>query len=462
MVAALAHRAAVLVDGEAYFSRLAYCLRRAEKSVLIIGWDFDADICLEPGCSSGESLGRLLRSQVEARPDLEVRVLVWSTAVIHAPGASLPLLLGASWEQHPRIQLKLDRRHPLYAAHHQKIVCIDDAVAFVGGIDLTVGRWDSSQHLEHDARRVDPQGQPYKPVHDVQAIVDGQAAKALGEVARARWCRATGEQASCDEPACDHWPPDLEPHFERVPVAISRTAPEWEGEDRVCESALMLADALRTGRESIYIEAQYFAAVRVSDILLESLSRPAGPEIVIVVGLSSRGVVERYVMGNNRDRLARRLARADKWDRFRIYYPVVPCDGGVTDLKLHSKLVVVDDTFLRIGSSNLNNRSEGLDTECDIGIEARDAATHHAIARVRNLLVAEHVGASPSVVANAFAENRSLIRTIELLNGTPGRELRLLPAALTRGPTRPVIGTGLLDPARPLRLLGAPKSRAPI
>ena len=90
MDAPIAHRVAVLVDGEAYFSGLAQCLRMAQKRIHIIGWDFDAGIVLEPRV--GESLGHMLRSLVEARPHLEVRVLVWSAAVVHAPGASLPLL----------------------------------------------------------------------------------------------------------------------------------------------------------------------------------------------------------------------------------------------------------------------------------------------------------------------------------------------------------------------------------
>jgi phosphatidylserine/phosphatidylglycerophosphate/cardiolipin synthase-like enzyme len=445
---ALAHRVALLVDGEAYFSRLACCLRKATKSIFIVGWDFDASIRLEPG--DGEPLGQLLRSQVEANPELEVRVLVWSAAVVHAPGASLPLLLGADWDRHPRIHVVLDRRHPFYAAHHQKIVSIDDAVSFVGGIDLTVGRWDTSAHSEQNALRIDPNGQPYKPVHDVHSVLDGPAARAVSGIARARWRVATGECVLYHARVDDRWPPDLEPHIERVQVAISRTAPEWQGGRRVCESAWLAADALRSARHSIYIEAQYFAAASVCEILLECLSKPAGPEIIVVVGLSSRGVLERYVMGKNRDRLARRLARADKRNRFRIYYPVVPCDGGVADLKLHSKLIIVDDVFLRVGSSNLNNRSEGLDTECDIAIEARNDSTRRAIAGLRDGLLAEHLGTDQSKVADTLVEEASLIRAVERLNSTSGRGLRELHAVSVRGPTWPVIGTGLLDPARPL------------
>ena len=145
-----AAKAAVMSDGGPYFAHLEDALRQAKRSVMIVGWDFDGRIRLRPDASPEESpeLGPLLRSLVEARPELEIRILVWSVAVLHAPGAPLPLLFGAEWQEHPRITLKLDTRHPLYAAHHQKIVCIDGGLAFVGGIDLTVRRWD-----RHPTRR---------------------------------------------------------------------------------------------------------------------------------------------------------------------------------------------------------------------------------------------------------------------------------------------------------------------
>ena len=126
-------------------------------AILIIGWDFDGRILLRPDVSGPEQLplGRLLRSLVEENPRLEVEVLVWSIAVLHAPGAPLPLLLGSDWDQHPRIKVRLDRAHPIYAAHHQKIVTIDDKVAFCGGMDLTVDRWDMARHEPDDLEPVD-------------------------------------------------------------------------------------------------------------------------------------------------------------------------------------------------------------------------------------------------------------------------------------------------------------------
>ena len=109
----------------------------------------------------------------------------------------------------------------------------------------------------------------------------------------------------------------------------------------------------------------------------------------------SRGLVERLVMGSNRDRLIRRLHQADRHDRLRVYYPVVPGREGEGQILVHSKLIIVDDTLLRVGSSNLNNRSAGLDTECDLAIEARNERERRAIRGIRDRLVAEHLGVDP-------------------------------------------------------------------
>ena len=183
---AVADRASALVDGSAYFASLEQALRNARRSVLIVGWDFDGRIRLRQDVDAQESppLGELLRSLVEQRDDLCIRILIWSTSLIHAPGDMKQMLFGAPWQDHPRIRVKLDTRHPFYAAHHQKIVVVDDCIAFVGGIDLTVRRWDTPDHRIDDPDRVDPDGKAYPPVHDIQMVVDGDAARAVARVAR--------------------------------------------------------------------------------------------------------------------------------------------------------------------------------------------------------------------------------------------------------------------------------------
>jgi len=458
-----AQRAAILIDGATYFAHLETALRTARRSIIIIGWDFDGSIRLRPDVDPSESpeLGQLLRTLVEERPELEVRILVWSIAVVHAPGASGPLLFGADWQNHPRLQLRLDTYHPLYAAHHQKIVCIDDALAFVGGIDLTVRRWDTSRHTADDPIRLRDDGSIYDPVHDIQMVVDGDAARSVAELAHGRWRVATGEElAPPHHSGNDPWPAGLKPDFIETPVAIARTYPAWGEQPPVCEAADLTADALAAAERTIYIEAQYMTAPFVGDVLERHLADPDGPEIIVLMTHESHGFAERLVMGTNRDRLIRRLRKADRHDRLRVYYPVVPSrKGGECQVLIHSKLIIVDDVFLRVGSSNLNNRSVGLDTECDLAIEGDDLATRETIVRIRDRLLAEHLDTTPEIVAETLMrEGGSLIRTVDRLN-TGARGLRAFEAMSDKGPSRPALGTWLLDPEEPLEPLWFRRSR---
>src|SRR5690606_4236583 len=101
------------------------------------------------------------------------------------------------------------------------------------------------------------------------------------------------------------------------------------------------------------------------------LAERDGPEIVLVLRLLSHGWLEEHTMHVLRSRLIQRLRKADRHGRFHVYYPHVPGLKPHCCLDVHSKLMVVDERILRIGSANLCNRSMSLDTECDVALEAR-------------------------------------------------------------------------------------------
>jgi phosphatidylserine/phosphatidylglycerophosphate/cardiolipin synthase-like enzyme len=420
---------------------------------MIVGWDFDGRIRLRPDVEDGPALGALLHDLAESRPELEIRILVWSIATLHGPSKTRALILGARWQEHPRIHLRLDSRHPIYGAHHQKIVCIDDRLAFAGGIDLTVDRWDTTRHAADDPVRLLPEGTAYGPVHDVQMVVDGAAAAALTELAHFRWHHATGE-AVTGVPGDQEelWPGDLEPDFRQVPVAIARTAPAWGDQPAITEAGALTMDAVSAARRSIYIETQYLVDFRFGDLLARRLADPDGPEVVILAAKSLHGALERFAMGSNRDRLIRRIKRADRFDRLRLLYPVVPTSEDECDVLIHAKVIIVDDGFLRVGSSNISNRSVALDTECDLAIEAQSAAQRRSIASLRDRLLGEHLGVDPQRVADALASNGSIVQAVDRLKHN-ARGLRPFDALATPGPTRPILATWLLDPRRPFEPL---------
>ena len=179
----------------------------------------------------------------------------------------LPLLQRA-W-RNPRLHFQLDADHPLGASQHQKIVVIDDAIAFVGGLDLTLSRWDTRRHAARDPRRKDAGNRPYPPFHDVQIAVDGEAAAALGELARERWQRATGRTLTAPAPDGDVWPPALTPDLTDATLAIARTDPGWNGRPEVREVEALFVRAIAAAERSLYIENQYFTSHRIGDALIE-------------------------------------------------------------------------------------------------------------------------------------------------------------------------------------------------
>ncbi|KMO35774.1 phospholipase D-like domain-containing protein [Methylobacterium aquaticum] len=446
---ARAGRVAVMIDSAEYFARLEEALRQAHRAILIVGWDFDGRIRLRHDASPEDSppLGPLLRDLAARRPGLEIRVLVWSVATVHGPGAALPLLFGAEWEAHPRIELRLDTHHPVYAAHHQKLVCIDDRIAFCGGIDLTVGRWDTTAHMAGDPLRTNPDGALYPPVHDLQMAVDGEAAARLGDLARERWRAATGEGLAPVTGAAPVWPQGLRALVTDAPVAIARTMPLQGDEPSIEEAAALTAASLAAAQDTIYLEAQYLTANFVADALAAHLAAEAGPEIVVVLTRRSHNFTERVAMGTPRDRVLRRLREIDRYGRLFVAYPVVPGPEGECEIEVHAKLVLIDDRVLRIGSSNLNNRSVALDTECDLAVEARNPEERAALRSLRARLVAEHLGVAPEVMEAAIAEGGLIAAIRRHMGGL--RSLRVCEVPEEEGLFDPLVSSELLDPERP-------------
>lgn len=436
-------KTAFLRNGSGYFAALDRALRSARRTIWIVGWDFNPDTRLRPEQST-ETLGQLLQSLAEANPDLEVRILIWALGPIYSQ-KSLRLLLARNLIQHPRVFLRFDLQHAIRGCHHQKLVCIDDAIAFIGGMDLTSRRWDSSKHRADDDHRQDPDGVPYDPIHDVQAMVSGHAAKLIGDVARRRWAEATNEYHEPVMSSRAIWPAGIEPALVDCPVRLALTEPPTRRRQGVSDGVAVTKRVIAEAKRHLYIETQYLASSSIGQELVSRLKEKEGPEIVIVVTSLSHGLIEKIVMGGNRDRLIRRLKGADRYDRLRIYYPVVPSGEGRQAVLIHSKLLLADDHLIRIGSSNLNHRSEGLDTECDILFRASRPDQRGAIKAFRASLLAEYLGCGTDVVRRSLEQTGSLIRTIENLNEGP-RGLREFDVDMTSTATGPVLGTALVDP----------------
>lgn len=422
-----ADRLAVIVDADEYFRLLRRSMLDARKRIMLIGWDFDARLRLDrnerlPG--EPRAVGRFIRWLVDREPELEVFLLRWDLGAVKSLTRGTTPFTLLRWVTHPRIHPRLDSHHPTGASHHQKVVVIDDCLAFCGGIDVTDERWDTRAHLDDDpGRRHGLLQRPYKPWHDATTALSGPVAQALSDMARQRWKVATGETL---EPVQVHercWPLGLEPGFRDVEVRIARTVPEMPDQEPVHESEALFLHQIAHVKRHLYVESQYFASRRIAEAIAKRLEEPDGPEIVIVNPRSAQGWLEPIAMDSARTRLMEALEKRDPQNRLRLYHPVT---AGGADIYCHAKVLIADDRVMRLGSSNMNNRSLRLDTECDVSIEPPDQAARDRIAAIRDDLLAEHLGTTPDEVAAAIAETGSLIAAVERLRVAPGGGRRTL------------------------------------
>jgi phosphatidylserine/phosphatidylglycerophosphate/cardiolipin synthase-like enzyme/uncharacterized membrane protein YdjX (TVP38/TMEM64 family) len=418
---ARAERAAVLIDAANYFGTLRKALLKAQRTIYIIGWDVDSRTPLvgpsgEPDDDLPRELGPFLSALVERRPELRIHILLWDYSLFFT-GEREPLpSLALRWKTPPQIDLCLDDAIPIGSSHHQKIVVIDEALAFSGGLDLTIRRWDTCEHDPSCKHRVDPAGKPYNGFHDVQVMVDGAAARAVNELARQRWARAALEDLPDVPDLPAPWPDCMEPDLRDVEVAISRTEPPYSKHPVVQEVQTLFHDMIACARRTLYVESQYVTCSRFARALAKSMKRNPELEAVIVSPFQYRGKLERTVMSGGRARVARILRKARVADRVLMVAPRIVHDGQSCDPHVHSKVMIVDDRYIRIGSANMCHRSMGTDTECDLTMAAgEDEAARQSVARLRDTLIAEHAGASLEEVQAAVAHHDSFIAAIKSL-----------------------------------------------
>ncbi len=447
-----ADRASFLIDGDAYFHAFREAAKQARHHIIILGWDFDSRVRMlidrEPD-GFPDRLGEFLHQLLMRRRNLRVYVLTWDFHMIYLNEREwwLPSKLAA----HRRLHFVKDATHPLAASHHQKVVVIDDAVAFAGGLDFAQCRWDSPSHTpRHPDRRLCGNGGPCRPFHDVQMMVDGHAAAALSDLARDRWTRATGRaiRLSPRGQTADCWPPTVAPDLTGVSVAIARTIPEFDRRAPVREVEALFLDSLAAAKRHIYIETQYLTSRTVADQLAKRLEERQGPEIVMILHPNSDGWLEQHTMDVLRGRVLRRLRGVDRFGRLRLYYPRIPDLQGQC-ISMHSKVCIIDNDFARVGSANLSNRSMGVDTECDLAMEAAgDPAVQRGIEALRHRLLGEHLGVEPEAVAREYRAQGSLIRTIERLR-SGGRSLEVFDGHISEDIDEVVPDADFIDPSRP-------------
>ncbi|MDO9079605.1 MAG: phospholipase D-like domain-containing protein [Desulfuromonadales bacterium] len=300
-----------------------------------------------------------------------------------------------------RIHFCFDNKHAFNASHHQKLVIIDGKIAFVGGMDICSSRWDDRNHHLENQYRKDADETVYGSYHDIQTYHTGPIVKELVDIFQQRWLDSGAGQLLL--PATDGPDPEIDyaPLFPMPTdrVAISRTQAKnlQPPIKEILEIRHLYIDAIMSAEVLIYIENQYFSSHAIYWALVDRMTNADRSRLQIIMVLPDRlPFTEELFLGLPQMRMLRSLQEvADTNGHSLRVYSTVCIKGEERKMTfIHSKLLLVDDLFLSIGSANITNRSMGLDTELNVSWEAEAGQTEliASIRAVRAALLAEHVG----------------------------------------------------------------------
>ena len=440
-------------DAADYFRLVRRALLDARHTIFIVGWDIASTIDLDPGGDATEAptrLDALIAFVTRRRPDLHCYLLIWDYGSVYTLEREPLTRWRLRWRAPRRVRFAFDDHHPVGASHHQKIVVVDDQLAFCGSIDLTGHRWDTRAHRLEEPARKTLFGLAYDPYHEVQLMVSGPVATSLGVLARDRW-RALGYQhlPAPGTSGSDFWPSEVAPDLTDVDVAIARTVPPSERQPAINECEALFRDSIALATRTIYIENQYFTDDRLAGALAARLREPDGPEVVVVAPKECHGWLERQSMGAFRDAAFAQLTAADRYGRLRIVYPIASRTHDVPTF-IHSKVMIVDDELVRVGSANFARRSMGMDTECDLAVEAAgDGRVRAGIRRLRDRLLAEHFGMDVETMSSSLDRAGSLRALIDARQ-TAERTLTLIEPVTDQAVTPSPVLRATLDPVEPI------------
>ncbi len=376
-------------DAEPHFDRVSQLWEQARQSIVVVGWQLDSRLRLRKPLANGltpaldlshtETLREKVLRLCDDRPELRFYLLLWDHPMFYVPQREW--LQTRIWEEiHPRVHLVFDHRHPLGASHHEKIVIVDGHTALVGSVDLCGDRWDSTRHLPHDpARSLDHLSETHGPYHELGIELSGQTCNDLLEHVGTRW-RAL---SSIDFPEPGPAPAG------GTPVLLSRTHSEPEA-SITREVEFLFEFLILQTRRRLWLEGQYFWSEKVAGSLLALMrrhcsSRAGMLEITLILADSSllRGLSSRMI--RKQLSLVARLQSFAERHPDRLRFKVLRPYSGARPVYVHSKILVVDDRWLSIGSANFSDRALRLDSEIMVTVDASRVSAEADHSRIASL-----------------------------------------------------------------------------
>ena len=420
----------VLVDAEDYYRAFYQTALAARSYLLLAGWQFDSEVHLLRGDEEHGSAGdtrflQFLERLCQVNPHLHIYILAWDFSAVFSLEREWFQDIIFNWTTNKRVQFRFDSVHATGATHHQKFVIADGAIAYLGGMDICSSRWDDRRHMRDNPDRADVDGTRYGSYHDIQTYHTGAVVGVLLELFRQRWRDSGGGELKL--PQAGALTPTLPAGACPLPtsrVAVCRTAartPLTEQRE-VHEIRHLFVDAIMSAQHLIYLENQYFSSQVVFWSLVARMSMTERPPLQVIMILPDRlPLTEELFLGLPQMRMIRTLQQvAEKTGHTLSVYSSAEMDHGNRKMTfIHSKLLLIDDRFLTIGSANATNRSMGLDTELNVAWETEPGGGEEdmaaAIRALRASLLAEHAGLLGCGEDWRFEKVENLTRHLECL-----------------------------------------------
>ena len=418
-----------LVNGEESWQSVYNHLMSAKKSIHLCFWALEGDLelirnnneaLMEPKRRKKYTLYDLLYKKT--RDGVKVRILLWDYPLNARQNFADTLI---------RLSGKVGTFEVLYQPHpnsiigswHQKIMIIDDKIAFVGGMNAKENDWDTSNHLAFDIRRakhrltskerkkinsIKDHEAINPPRHDYMTLILGAIVSDIQLNFVERWNYCISKKYSYFTKATKLEKPKQSQDFSDVRAQIIRTVPPYElqphGEKGVLETYLK---AIRLAEKYIYIEDQYFRSRTLAEEIAKAVKKNNKLKIIIVTPPDYLSGLE----ANERFKLA---SPSTFWtaDSFKIIKSVLPefvlfffqstfIDNHrkrvFVPIDLHAKLMIVDDEWYTIGSCNINER--GFETEGELNV----AVQHSSAKDLRKKIFSFHLKEQcPDKIDEAF------------------------------------------------------------
>jgi phosphatidylserine/phosphatidylglycerophosphate/cardiolipin synthase-like enzyme len=465
----------ILIDARDYYLAFSEAAAGARSYLLLAGWQFDSRVKLRrgEGVEDDHELVSFLDRLSEKNRNLRIYILAWDFSIFFAMEREWMQEWLFNWKTGERVQFRFDRSHPFGASHHQKFAVIDGIIGFVGGIDICEERWDESPHRDEHPLRVTAKGKVYAPSHDIQAAVTGPIVRALTEVFEERWKKSGGEDLVLPPPreyTGQKVRTTIAIPAERAALSLTQSSGSGTGERPIREIRTLYSDAIMAAARTLYFEHQYFTSQAICDALVERMKSDTKNrlEIIVILPEKPQGFLEKIAILEGQRVCAIRLRQTarETGHRLGMYFTTaIGRNGAGQPTHIHSKLLIVDDRFITIGSANATNRSMGLDTELGISFEAspEDRELSLALRRIRSTLLHEH----SDIDMDVLMASEELLPLLEECADKTGSRLHRHPL-MTMDPEQKEEGTGIspmhtaiLDGEEPITVEGLSASLFP-